>query len=82
MKVKAGDIVEVWFLDHVCTSNGVDPPIKCRAIGEVLNADKTALYIASWLTEEQTDFGNMDTHTILKTAIIKTNILRKKGSKT
>ena len=78
MKVKPGDIVEVLFLDHVCTSNGISSPIKCRAIGEVLNADKKALYIASWLTEEENDYPNMDSHTILRTAISKINILRKK----
>lgn len=78
MKVKKGDIVEVSFLDHVCTSNGVGSPIRCRAIGEVLNQDKNALYIASWLTDQENDFDNMDSHTILKTAIFKINVLKKK----
>ena len=81
MKVKPGYIVEVLFLDHVCTSNGVSSPIQCRAIGEVLNADKKALYIASWLTEEESDFQNMDSHTILKTAISKINVLKKRAPK-
>lgn len=78
MKVKTGDIVEVHFLDHVCTNGGIASPIECRAIGEVLNADKKALYIASWLTDEENDFNNMDSHTILKTAISKITVLRKK----
>lgn len=78
MKPKPGDIVEVVFLDHVCTNGGIGSPIECRAIGEVLNVDKKALYIASWLTNLENDYENMDSHTILKTAIIKINVLRKK----
>lgn len=77
-KVKIGDIVEVLFLDHVCTTGGVGLPIKCRAIGEVLHTDKKAIYIASWLTEEPNDVDNMDSHTILKTAISKINVLKRK----
>lgn len=78
MKVKAGDLVEIEFLDHVCTTGGIASPIKCRAIGEVLHADKKAIYIASWLTEEPNDVDNMDSHTILKNAISKINILKRR----
>lgn len=78
MKVKTGDIVEVHFLDHVCTTGGIASPIKCRAVGEVLHTDRKAIYIASWLTEEPNDVDNMDSHTILKTAISKITVLRKK----
>lgn len=78
MKVKAGDLVEIEFLDHVCTTGGIASPIKCRAIGEVLHTDKKAIYIASWLTEEPNDVDNMDSHTILKNAISKINILKRR----
>lgn len=78
MKLKRGDLVEVHFLDHVCTTGGVGLPIKCRAIGEVLHTDKKAIYIASWLTEELNDVDNMDSHTILKTAISKIYKLKKR----
>lgn len=77
MKVKKGDIVEVEFLDHVCTAGGIASPMKCRAIGEVLNTDKKAIYLASWLTEEPDDYLNMDSHTILKTTISKLTKLKK-----
>jgi len=77
MRVKKGDLVEVHFLDHVCTTGGVGLPIQCRAIGEVLHSDKKAIYLASWLTEEPNDVDNMDSHTILKTAISKINKLKK-----
>lgn len=78
MKVKTGDLVEIEFLDHVCTTGGIASPIKCRAIGEVLHTDKKAIYIASWLTEEPNDVDNMDSHTILKNAISKINILKRR----
>lgn len=77
MKVKKGDIVEVEFLDHVCTAGGIASPMKCRAIGEVLSTDKKAIYLASWLTEEPDDYLNMDSHTILKTTISKLTKLKK-----
>lgn len=77
MKLKKGDLVEVHFLDHVCTTGGVASPIKCRAVGEVLHSDRKAIYLASWLTEEPNDVDNMDSHTILKTAISKIYKLKK-----
>lgn len=75
--VKKGYLVEIRFLDHVCTAGGLVAPIECRAIGEVINEDKQALYIASWLTEEG-DFQNWDSHTILKSTIKKVRIIEKR----
>lgn len=76
-KVKLGYLLEIKFLDHVCTTGGLAQPILCRAIGELINEDKNAYYIASWLTEDS-DHQNWDSHTILKSTIKKIRIIEKK----
>lgn len=76
-KVKRGYLVEIEFLDHVCTTGGLVAPIQCRAIGELINEDKQAFYIASWITEDS-DTHNWDSHTILKSTVKKIRIVRKK----
>lgn len=75
-KIKRGDLVEIHFLDHVCMVGGLVAPIQCRAIGELINEDKQAFYIASWITEEH-DSHNWDSHTILKSTVKKILIVRK-----
>ncbi|NDC22525.1 MAG: hypothetical protein EBZ49_00120 [Proteobacteria bacterium] len=67
-KVKRGDLLEIVFLDHACTVGGLSSPILCRAIGELVNEDKQAYYLASWMTEEN-DVTNLDSHTVLKSTI-------------
>lgn len=67
-KIKKGDVIEITFLDHVATTGGVAEPILCRVIGEVIGEDKQAYYTASWLTVDN-DTHNLDSHTILKSAI-------------
>lgn len=76
-KVKRGYLLEIEFLDHVCTTGGMVAPINCRAIGELINEDKQAYYIASWLTEEN-EHHNLDSHTILKSTVRKLRIIRKR----
>jgi hypothetical protein len=76
-RLKKGWLVEIIFLDHVCTTGGMVPPIVCRAIGEVINEDKDAFYLASWLTEES-DHANIDSHTVLKSTIKSVKLIRKK----
>jgi len=80
MKIPKGALVEVTFLDHVCTTGGMAAPIRCRAVGELLGEDKQAYYIASWLTEEG-DYQNLDSHTILKNVVEKIEVIRKKRRK-
>lgn len=75
-KMKKGWLVEITFLDHVCTTGGVNPPIVCRAIGELVSEDKDAFYLASWMTEEG-DSHNLDSHTVLKSTIRTVNLIRK-----
>lgn len=75
--LKRGDIVEIEFLDHVCITGGMAEPIRCRCIGELLNEDKKAFYIASWLTEEN-ETHNMDSHTILKSTVDVIRVIRRK----
>ena len=74
--MKKGDVVEVTFLDHACTVGGLSDPITCRAIGEFVHQDKNAIFIASWITEEN-DLHNADSHTILKAVIKNLRVLRK-----
>lgn len=68
MKYKIGDVLEISFLDHVSTTNGIAEPLYCRVIGELVNQDKKAYYLASWLTQDN-DQHNMDCHTILKSTV-------------
>jgi len=77
MRHKRGDVLEVFFLDHVSTTNGLVSPLLCRAIGELVNEDKAAFYLASWLTEDH-DHSNLDSHTILKSTIKKIKVIRKR----
>lgn len=77
MRYKNGDVLEIVFLDHVSATNGIAEPLYCRVIGELVNQDKKAYYLASWLTEES-DFQNMDSHTILKSTIKSIEVIRKK----
>lgn len=78
--VKSGDIVEIVFLDHVTMTGGLVEPIQCRVIGQIVNQDKQAYYLASWLTDEN-DVHNWDSHTILRSTIKKIRILEKKKLK-
>jgi hypothetical protein len=87
-RLKKGWLVEITFLDHVCTTNGMAPPILCRAIGELINEDKDAFYLASWLTEEsdhtnteESDHTNIDSHTVLKSTIKTIELIRKNRKK-
>lgn len=75
-KVKAGDVLEVTFYDHVASVGGISEPICCRVIGELVNQDKQALYLASWITESS-DVSNLDSHTILKSTIKSISIIRR-----
>jgi hypothetical protein len=75
-KIKKGDVVEITFYDHVSTVGGISEPILCRVIGEIVSMDKKAIYTASWLTAEQ-EQHNLDTHTILQSAIQKLKKLKK-----
>jgi len=75
--LKKGNLVEITFLDHVCTTGGMVPPVVCRAIGEIINEDKDAYYLASWLTDE-TDYTNIDSHTVLKSTIKTVTLLHRK----
>ena len=79
-KIKRGYLVQIVFLDHVCSTGGLVEPIECRVIGEVINEDKQAYYLASWLTEDN-DVHNWDSHTILKSTIKKIRIIEKKRLK-
>lgn len=79
-KVKKGYLLEIVFLDHVCTTGGLVAPLQCRVIGELINEDKQAFYLASWLTDEN-DSQNWDSHTILKSTIKKIRIIEKKRLK-
>lgn len=75
-KVANGSVVEVVFLDHVASVGGLSRPLECRVIGELVNQDKQAIYLASWITEES-DTSNLDSHTILKSTIKSVTIIRK-----
>lgn len=77
MKYSIGDVLEIYFLDHVSTTNGIAEPLYCRVIGELVNLDKKAYYLASWLTQDN-DHHNMDCHTILKSTVKSIERLRKK----
>ncbi len=75
-KIKNGTVIEVVFLDHVASVGGLSYPLRCRVIGELVNQDRQALYLASWLTEEN-DTANLDSHTVLKSTIESVSIIRK-----
>jgi len=77
MKFRIGDVLEICFLDHVSTTNGIAAPLYCRVIGELVNIDRKAFYLASWLTQDN-DQHNMDCHTILKSTVKSVEVLRKK----
>lgn len=79
MRYKLGDVLEIIFLDHVSSTNGIAEPIMCRVIGELVNQDKKAYYLASWLTHDN-ELHNMDSHTILKSTIKSVEVIRKKKS--
>lgn len=75
-KIANGSVIEVVFLDHVASVGGLSLPLECRVIGELVNQDKQALYLASWLTQEN-DTTNLDSHTVLKSTIKSVTIIRK-----
>lgn len=77
MRYKIGDVLEIYFLDHVSTTNGIAEPLYCRVIGELVNQDKKAYYLASWLTQDN-DHHNMDCHTILKSTVRSIERIRRK----
>ncbi len=69
-------LVKVTFLDHCSTTGGISEPIKCVLYGVLIHSDKTAHYIASWISDGEIDH-NTDSHTILKKAVIKLEKIRK-----
>lgn len=70
--------VAVEFLDH-CMNDGLDlKPITCKAVGVLVAQDRKAYYVASWLAGEEIDH-NMESFTILKSAVTKMTTLKPGG---
>jgi hypothetical protein len=78
-KLKKYDVVELHFLDHVSTVNGISLPLFCRVVGEFICDDSQAIYLASWVCENAHD-ENIDCHTVLKSTIHSVKILRRARS--
>lgn len=75
-KVKLRDVLEITFYDHVASVGGISEPLLCRVIGELVDHDKQAYYLASWLTESS-DVSDLDSHTILKSTVKSISIIRR-----
>lgn len=73
-EVKAGDVVEVTFWDHVEDSHleGDGKPLQCRVWGRVARKSKDHLLVACWdyATRKGKPDHNVKTFSILCNAII------------
>ena len=65
---------EVRFLDHCSTINGITEPIECIAYGVIVGEDKKCIFLANWISNGTVD-ENINSNTILKSAITKTKRL-------
>jgi hypothetical protein len=77
--MKKHDVVEIHFLDHVACVGGISLPLFCRVVGEFITDDDKAIYLASWVCENNHE-ENVDSHTVLKSTIHSVKVIRRAKS--
>lgn len=87
MKVKAGDIVEIDFLDHAehgHAGGGRGAALSFKLLGRVVRNTKHTLVVETWCYQNRKTplDANVVRYTIVKGAIGKCAILRKAGERT
>lgn len=78
MKTPIGSLIRIRFLDHIASIGGIHPPALCTVFGILIGQDKEAFYVASWLTEDNTE-ENSDSHTIIKSTVKEIKVMRLRG---
>lgn len=79
MKFKEGHLYEVEFLDH-CAGGSAKEPMRCLAVGYVLEDRDTHVYFSSWIikTEDIDLFNNnLESFVVIKSCIKSRKLLCK-----
>ena len=66
MKKVNKKLVIVTFLDHAMTDGTDITPAKCEAVGYLIKEDKDAIYLATWICEEEINTSDTELFAIIK----------------
>lgn len=69
MKKANYPVCEVSFLDHNSTRGDNLATTKCRVVGWLIKEDDDALYVATWITDEDVQSNDTEVFTILKKVV-------------